>query len=578
MKILSMDSPENKKLRVGHYVRCSTVEESYNAYIPKNLPPDPALDMEDLYVLLDKASTALGRLDGMSMLLPDATLFLYMYIRKEAVLSSQIEGTQSSLSDFLLFENAEVPGAPIDDIMEVSNYVSAMNYGLKRLKEFPLSLRLIREIHDKLMGRGRGSRKSPGEFRSSQNWIGGSRPGNARFVPVPPEHLIETLGEFEKFLHDDNSKLPPLVKAALAHVQFETIHPFLDGNGRLGRLLITFILCLEGVIKEPIFYLSLYFKANREAYYTHLELVRKTGDWESWIKFFLTGVIETANQAVKTAQEIIQLFDSDQSTVQKSKKSTVAILKIYNYFQRHPISDTTKIKKECAVSLPTVLRSLTTLKEIGIIEEKNAKERNKIFVYHKYLDILNKGTEPFYIKSPISWPTDHDLLNLSNKYMDDSEIDSLVNNPQLNMIKKLYLAGNKIGDEGAQCLATVLQSTKNLHTLDLTWNKMIGDAGAVALAKGLEMNTSLKKLGLGGNQIGNLGASHLADALRRNTTLNHLRIESNRISFEGIECLVEMLRANTTLQTLDLVGNKSSESQEAEIKKLLKRNSQLYSF
>nr|WP_198027300.1 Fic family protein [Candidatus Paracaedibacter symbiosus] len=242
--------------------------------------------MSDLYPLLDQANIALGRLDGMSMVLPDTSLFLYMYIRKEAVLSSQIEGTQSSLSDLLLFESQESPGVPLDDVTEVSCYVAAMNYGLVRLKELPLSLRLLREIHEKLMANGRGSLKLPGEFRSSQNWIGGSRPGNAQLVPTPPEYLIETLGAFEKFLHDENVKLPILIKAALAHVQFETIHPFLDGNGRLGRLLITFILCNEGILKQPLLYLSLYFKSNRQAYYDHLQSVRETGDWEAWIKFF----------------------------------------------------------------------------------------------------------------------------------------------------------------------------------------------------------------------------------------------------------------------------------------------------
>jgi len=257
--------------RIGTHIVSSAVSgDSYKAYIPLPLPPEPPLDMGNLYTLLDKASTALGRLDGMSMVLPDASLFLYMYVRKEAVLSSQIEGTQSSLSDLLLFENAEAPGVPMDDVTEVSCYVSAMNHGLERLKTFPLSLRLIREIHEKLMDNARGSNKQPGEFRVSQNWIGGSHPANARFVPPPPEKMMECLDLFEKFLHDDTIKLPALIKAALAHVQFETIHPFLDGNGRLGRLLITFILCTEGVLKEPLLYLSLYFKANRQAYYDHL--------------------------------------------------------------------------------------------------------------------------------------------------------------------------------------------------------------------------------------------------------------------------------------------------------------------
>lgn len=383
-----------KKQRIGEHIKSSIAGEHYSAYVPQNLPPKPALNMEELYPLLDQASAALGRLDGMSMVLPDPSLFLYMYVRKEAVLSSQIEGTQSSLSDLLLFETEEAPGAPIDDVKEVSNYVAAMNYGLERLKEFPLSLRLIREIHEKLMVGNRGHNKMPGEFRTSQNWIGGSRPGNAHFVPPPPERLMDTLGEFEKFLHDETVKMPALIKAALAHVQFETIHPFLDGNGRLGRLLITFILCVEGVLKEPLLYLSLYFKANRQAYYDHLQSVRETGDWEGWIKFFLTGVVDTANQATETAQAVIRLFDTDRTKIESDGKPTAAILTIHNYFQRHPISNTTKIKEACSVSLPTVLRALTALEEYKIIEEITGKERHKVFVYREYLDILSSGTEP----------------------------------------------------------------------------------------------------------------------------------------------------------------------------------------
>ncbi len=294
-----------------------------------------------------------------------------------------------------MFESQETPGVPINDVTEVSCYVSAMDYGLERLKTFPLSLRLIREIHGKLMNKGRGSTKLPGEFRTSQNWIGGSRPGNATFVPPPPERLMEILSDFEKFLHDDKQKLPPLIKAALAHVQFETIHPFLDGNGRLGRLLITFILCVEGVLKAPLLYLSLYFKANRQEYYALLQAVRETGDWESWIKFFLTGVIYTANQANETAQAILQLFNKDQTSIENYAKATTTDLTIHRYFQRHMISNTTKIKEACTISLPTVMRSLSTLEKLGIINETTGKERHKIFVYQKYLDILNKGTEPF---------------------------------------------------------------------------------------------------------------------------------------------------------------------------------------
>ncbi|WP_010304019.1 Fic family protein [Candidatus Odyssella thessalonicensis] len=385
----------NKKDRIGKYIKCSLGGETYNAYLPQPLPPTPPLEINKFYSLLDQAATSLGRLDGMSMILPNPSLFLYMYVRKEAVLSSQIEGTQSSLSDLLLFENQEIPGVPIDDVTEVSCYVAAMNYGLERLKEFPLSLRLIREIHQKLMAHGRGSTKLPGEFRTSQNWIGGSRPGNALFVPPPPEYLMDTLGQFERFLHDEPINLPALVKAALAHVQFETIHPFLDGNGRLGRLLITFILCHEGILQQPLLYLSLYFKVNRTAYYEHLQRVRETGEWEDWIVFFLKGVIETANQATATAQAIIKIFNKDRATIEESHKSTATILMIYSYLQQHPITTTTAIKQACNLSLPTVIRSLTSLEGMGIVKEVTGKERHKIFVYSEYLEVLNKGTEPY---------------------------------------------------------------------------------------------------------------------------------------------------------------------------------------
>lgn len=384
----------DKKQRIGQYIKCSMSSDTYDAYVPQILPPMPAIDMEELYPLLDQANTALGRLDGMSLVLPDPALFLYMYVRKEAILSSQIEGTQSSLSDLFLFENDQNPNVSIDDTAEVSNYVTAMDYGLERLKEFPLSLRLIREIHEKLMAGVRGGNKMPGEFRSSQNWIGGAKPSNALFVPPPPDKLAECLDHFEKFLHDENVKMPTLVKAALAHVQFETIHPFLDGNGRLGRLLITFILCMEGVIKEPLLYLSLYFKANRQAYYDHLQSVRETGDWESWIAFFLTGVSETAKQATETVQKIIQLFSKDQAAIENHGKSTAAMLTIHRYLRKHPISNTSNIKERTGLSLPTILRALVELEALDIVKEMSGKERNKVFAYSEYLGILSAGTEP----------------------------------------------------------------------------------------------------------------------------------------------------------------------------------------
>jgi len=380
--------------RIGQYVKSAVGGESYSAYVPSPLPPDPPLKMEELYLLLDQASVALGRLDGMSMVLPDPSLFLYMYVRKEAVLSSQIEGTQSSLSDLLVFESGDAPGVPMDDVTEVSCYVSAMNYGLERLKELPLSLRLMREIHSKLMNNSRGGNKMPGEFRTSQNWIGGSRPGNARFVPPPPDRLMEILGAFETFLHDDKVKLPALIKAALAHVQFETIHPFLDGNGRLGRLLITFILCVEGVLKQSLLYLSLYLKANRQTYYDLLQSVRETGDWEAWIKFFLIGVAETANQATNMAQTILTLFEKDRAAIAASNKSTASVLAVHAYLQRHPVTNTTRLREACSISLPTALRSLATLGSLSIVKETTGKGRHKVFVYDEYLNILNQGTEP----------------------------------------------------------------------------------------------------------------------------------------------------------------------------------------
>lgn len=384
----------DKLERIGSFKQSPIIAgERYKAYIPKPLPPSPPLDLSHLYPLLDKANTAIGRLDGMSMVLPDADLFLYMYTRKEAVLSSQIEGTQTSFSDFLLFENDEAPRAKKDDLTEVSCYVNAMNYGLERLEFFPLSLRLIREIHKILMNNAKGDDKLPGEFRSSQNWIGGSSPGNAHFVPPPPEYLIETLDYFEKFLNQANINMPALIKAALAHVQFETILPFQDGNGRLGRLLITLILRHEGMLIHPLLYLSMYLKLNRQQYYDHLQSIPETGDWESWIEFFLTGVIETAEQGAKTIQTIVALFDEDRAKIRNSGKSTAAVLNIYNYLLDHPVSSTSKIRDKCELSLPTVLRSLITLEAIGIIREITGKERNKIFIYDRYFALLSQGAE-----------------------------------------------------------------------------------------------------------------------------------------------------------------------------------------
>ena len=361
---------------------------------PPELPPVPPLVLEPLYPLLDQANLALGRLDGMSTMIPDAALFLYMYVRKEAVLSSQIEGTQSSLSDLLTYELEDMPGAPVNDVEEVSNYVAAMNHALRRLKELPLSLRLIREMHGILLARGRGQSMNPGEFRTSQNWIGGTRPGNAAFVPPPPDRLPECLGDFEKFLHDPRHRLPVLVKAALAHVQFESIHPFLDGNGRLGRLLIPLILCVDGAIRSPLLYLSLYFKTHRKLYYDHLTLVRETGDWEEWISFFLKGVVETANQATETARKITTLFKTNDERLKRLGKVSGSVLRLHAYLQKQPVSDTGNAVKGSGLTLPTVIRAFEELERLGLVRETTGRERRRLYAYVAYLELLNQGTEP----------------------------------------------------------------------------------------------------------------------------------------------------------------------------------------
>ena len=311
------------------------------------------------------------------------------------MLSSQIEGTQSSLSDLLLYENDEAPGAPLEDVQEVSNYVAAMNHGLERMRSgSPLSLRLIREIHEILLSKGRGSGKQPGEFRRSQNWISGSRPGNAAFVPPPPELVDECMGQLELFLHDEQTGLPLLVRAGFAHVQFETIHPFLDGNGRLGRLLITFLLCAQGSLREPILYLSLYFKTNRTAYYELLDRVRTKGDWEAWLDFFLVGVRDTAEQAASAAREILEHFSQDQKKIETLGRPAASVLRVFQHMQRNPIVAIPSAAKKIGLSAPTVAKSLGHMIELGILEEITGRERNRLFVYKGYLDILKVGTEP----------------------------------------------------------------------------------------------------------------------------------------------------------------------------------------
>ena len=381
--------------RLGQKVIISTAGEKAEAFVPPRLPPIPAVRMDGLYRRLESANRALGQLDGVTSILPDTPLFLYMYVRKEAVLSSQIEGTQSSLSDLLLFESEEAPGVPLDDVQEVSNYVAAMNHGLTRIREgFPISLRLIREIHDILLSKGRGNTKQPGEFRRSQNWIGGTRPGNALFVPPPPEQVLDLMSDLEAFIHADTPEIPTLIKAGLVHVQFETIHPFLDGNGRLGRLLITFLLCTQGILREPILYLSLYFKTHRQQYYDLLQQVRERGDWEIWLEFFLDGITETSLQAAEAAREILGLFEADRHRIESLGRPAASALRVHQLLQQKPLVGIPDASQKLGISPPTIAKSIQHLDDLGIVREVTGKQRGRMYVYSDYLSILSRGTEP----------------------------------------------------------------------------------------------------------------------------------------------------------------------------------------
>lgn len=379
----------------GHYVTISTMGEKAKAFVPAPLPPKPPIEWTpELRGKFDQALLALGRLDSISTFLPDTSLFLYMYVRKEAVLSSMIEGTQSSLSDLLLFELDMEPGVPMDDVREVSNYVAALDHGLKRLAEgFPLSLRLIKEMHSILLAKGRGSNRTPGEFRRTQNWIGGTQPGNAAFVPPPADKLMECMGKLELFLHDQPEPTPALLKAALAHVQFETIHPFLDGNGRLGRLLITLLLCEQKVLREPLLYLSLYFKTNRQYYYELLNNVRLTGDWETWLDFFAEAVIATAIQAVDTAQQLVDLANKDRDKISSLGRASPSALQIHRALMERPITTSGWLAEKTGITPATVNKALSRLERLGIVRELTSRKRNRLFSYTGYLDIMNQGTE-----------------------------------------------------------------------------------------------------------------------------------------------------------------------------------------
>jgi Fic family protein len=375
--------------------------ETVRAFVPLRLPPEPALQMGGTRQrLLERATLALGRLDSVCTLLPEPQLFLYTYVRREAVLSSQIEGTQSSLSDLLLHELQEVAGVPLDDVTEVSNYVRALEYGMDRLHSgFPLCARLLREMHAELMAGARESEKGPGEFRSTQNWIGGTRPGNAHFVPPPPDQVLDAMSDLERFLNDEEDGLPILIKAGLAHVQFETIHPFLDGNGRLGRLLIALILHDKQLLQQPLLYLSLYLKRHRARYYELLDRVRQVGDWEGWLDFFLEGVEETALGAVNTVRRLDALFERDRVRLQALGRQASNALLVFHAFRKRPILNVTQVAAETKLSFPTANTMAELLVREGIVREVTGKQRNRLFVYQEYLNMLDEGGAPDLIRT-----------------------------------------------------------------------------------------------------------------------------------------------------------------------------------
>ncbi len=377
----------------GKYLPTTVGGENVRAFIPFALPPEPPFAPDDdLNRGLEQANISLGRLDGASSTLPDTHLFLYMFIRQEAVLSSQIEGTQSSLSDLMLFELNEAPGVPFDDVIEVSSYVAALEHGLARIRDgFPLSNRLIREVHAKLMERGRGRDKSPGEFRRSQNWIGGSRPGNAHFVPPPHQQVEPCMGALERFLNDSPVHTPTLLKAALAHVQFETIHPFLDGNGRVGRLLVPMLLCAEGVLREPLLYLSVYLKQHRARYYELLDGIRTEGEWEEWVRFFARGVEETANAGVATARRLRELAQADRERVRSVGRMAGSALQVHEALLARPLNSITRLAADTKLAVPTVTKSIMALETLGIVREITGRKRGRVFSYVAYMNNLQQG-------------------------------------------------------------------------------------------------------------------------------------------------------------------------------------------
>lgn len=379
----------------GKYVEVVTAGERFKAFVPAPLPPDPPLVWSPaLRRRFDEALLALGRLDALTAHLPNASLLLYSFVRKEAVLSSQIEGTQSSLADLLLYEIDEQPGVPVEDAREVSRCVAALEHGLKKQRGgLPLCMRLLGEMHKVLLAHPGGRGKTPGEVRRSQVWIGGTRPGNAAFVPPPASELANCLKSFERFLNNEPEPTPPLLKAALAHVQFETIHPFLDGNGRIGRLLIVLQLVADGVLREPMLYPSLFFKTHRALYYELLNEVRLRGDWERWLDFFAEGVQASASQAVATANVLLALVNADRDRIAGLGRAASSALAVHEALQRQPIATSAALVKATGLTAATVNKSLAHLERIGVVAELTDRQRGRVFSYRYYVQELSGETE-----------------------------------------------------------------------------------------------------------------------------------------------------------------------------------------
>ena len=381
--------------RAGTLVQQQSGREGFSAFIPTPLPPKPPVLLEgELARLHEAAAYALGKLEGASGRL-DPERLLYMYVRKEAVLTSQIEGTRSTLSDLLEYESTGAPGTPLDDVREASRYVDALFYTIEEIQSgaLPLSLRLLRNAHVRLMSGGRGSTPAPGEFRRTQNWVGGTRPGNATYVPPPPHEVMPALDNLERYLHDEFGPTPVLLKAGIAHAQFETIHPFLDGNGRIGRLLINLMLVADGALTHPYFYISLYFKKNRSDYYDALQRVRTDGDWEGWLSFFLIGVEAVATEATRAAEALADLFRSDWAKVEALGRATPSALKVYELMRRRIVISAARAVEESDLTWPTVLAALKRLEGLDIAREVSGKKRNRLYRYSRQLDILDRELE-----------------------------------------------------------------------------------------------------------------------------------------------------------------------------------------